>query len=132
MRSFVVSFMGKTNYQLPYIHIGPLSPALMCAELADTRVITIDCFSLVGASVDFATCSFDGGLATPCELYIAMIYAILFCIDKVWFIYKAAYLLVEHIAKIKTSRIYVSDDPFLRFPYVYVRKIFYFLLQNWR
>ena len=40
---------------------------LECVEIADNRVITIDCFSRVGGLVDFATCSFDGGLAEPCK-----------------------------------------------------------------
>ena len=40
---------------------------LECFEIADSRVITIDCVSLVGGLVDVATCSFDGGLAEPCK-----------------------------------------------------------------
>ena len=47
--------------------VGPLTPTLECFEIADTRVITIDCIPIVGGFVDFATCSFDGGIASPCK-----------------------------------------------------------------
>ena len=45
---------------------------LECVEVADARVITLGCSSLVGGLVDFATCSFDGGPGIPCKWHMAM------------------------------------------------------------
>ena len=57
---------------------------LQCIEVADTRLLTITCFSPGSGPIDFASCSFDGGPATPCKCMhvyniIAYIFTVLMC-----------------------------------------------------
>ena len=40
---------------------------LSCSGVRAPRLLTITCYSPGSGSIDFATCSFDGGPATPCE-----------------------------------------------------------------
>ena len=52
---------------------------LECAEIADARVITFSCDSLVGGLIDSATCSFDDGPSTPCESDVHETYIRMLC-----------------------------------------------------
>ena len=52
---------------------------LQCLEPPGARLLTITCFSPGSGPIDFATCSFDDGPATPCKCTTQAHYIVLKC-----------------------------------------------------